>query len=61
LIRNVGSASVYVGGSAVTSSLGLPISSTDGIIHVPTTGAEGGNLYGVTSAGSTTIAWLTPS
>jgi hypothetical protein len=61
LIRNVGSASVYLGGSAVTSSLGLPVSSTDGIIHVPTTGAEAGDLHGITSAGSTTVVFLTPS
>jgi hypothetical protein len=38
-IKNVGSATVYVGGSAVTTASGFPVASTDGVVNIPSTGA----------------------
>jgi hypothetical protein len=53
LVRTTSSASVYLGGSAVTTASGFPISSTDGVVHVPVTGSEPQPLYGISSAAAT--------
>jgi hypothetical protein len=49
-IRNTGSATVYVGGSAVTTATGYPVASTDAIANIPNTGAAQEGLYGISTA-----------
>lgn len=44
-IENTGSATVYVGGSAVTTASGFPVSSTDGVVNIPNTGLDRGVVW----------------
>jgi hypothetical protein len=60
LVRTTSSASVYLGNSTVTSTTGFPISSTDGVVHVPVTGSETQALYGVVASGTATVYYIGP-
>jgi hypothetical protein len=58
-VRNAGTASVYVGGSAVTTASGFPVSSSDGIVNIPSTGAAGEALYGIAAtAGPFSVSYI---
>jgi hypothetical protein len=57
-VRTTSSASVYLGGSAVTSATGFPITSTDGVVNVPDTGAATESLYGVVGTGTATVTYI---
>jgi hypothetical protein len=48
----LGTASVFVGGSAVTTASGFPVASS-ATVNIPTTGAEPLSLYGIASAAQT--------
>jgi hypothetical protein len=64
LIQNLGSVTVYLGGSTVTagttSTGGLQLAA-NGVITVPTTGANNEPLYGITASSSANVSWLYPS
>jgi hypothetical protein len=58
-IKNTGSATVYVGGSAVTSASGFPVSSSDGVVNIPSTGAASESLYGIAAtAGPFSVSYI---
>jgi len=58
-IKNTGSATVYVGGSAVTTARGFPVASTDGVVNIPSTGAITEALYGIAaSAGPFSVSYI---
>jgi hypothetical protein len=57
LIKNTGSTTVYVGGSAVTTA-SFPVASTDGAVTIPTTGAESLSLCRITSSGTASVVYL---
>jgi hypothetical protein len=58
-INNGGTASIFVGGSAVTTASGFPIASSATLV-VPTTGAEPLSLYGISTAAGMTVKYLFP-
>lgn len=51
------SAAVYVGGADVTASTGFPLPANTPT-SIPTTGAESGELYGITSSGTATLSYI---
>lgn len=57
-IKNIGSAVVYVGGSAVTTATGFPVSSTDAVVNIPDTGAVVEGLYGISTASAQTVTYI---
>lgn len=58
-IKNTGSATVYLGGSAVTTATGFPVASTDGIVNIPSTGAATKSLYGIAAtAGPFNVVYI---
>lgn len=59
LINNGGSVTVYLGGSGVTASTGFPVAENT-TVTVPTTGAEGLALYGITSSSTSNVAYIYP-
>lgn len=59
LVNNAGTAAVYVGGAAVTTTTGFPIAAGATQV-IPTTGAEGLALYGVVATGSANVAYIYP-
>jgi hypothetical protein len=64
LIQNLGTTTLYIGGSTVTagttSTGGLQLAA-NGVITVPTTGANNEPLYGITASSSANVSWLYPS
>jgi hypothetical protein len=52
-VKKTGTTTVYVGGSAVTTSSGFPVSSTDGVANIPSTGAASEALYGIAATTGT--------
>ena len=54
-VKNLGTSSVYIGGSAVTTATGFPITSTDGVVDVPDTGATVEALYGASATAQTVV------
>jgi hypothetical protein len=61
LIQNLGSTTLYLGGSTVTagttSTGGLQVAA-NALVTVPTTGAATEALYGIVSTGSANVAYL---
>jgi hypothetical protein len=59
LLRTASSTTVYIGGSAVSSTTGFGISSSDGIVRVPTIGDDNESLYGtLASGGPVTVTYI---
>jgi hypothetical protein len=62
-IQNLGTATVYVGGSTVTagttSTGGLHVAQ-NAIVNVPTTGAASEAIYGIVASGTANVAYLFP-
>jgi hypothetical protein len=58
LIQNGGSGSVYIGGSGVTTTTGLPVAA-GATVTVPTTGAQPLELFGVVASSTATVSYLT--
>ena len=52
-VKNTGTTTVYVGGSAVTTASGFPVSSTDGVANIPNTGAASEPPYGIAATTAT--------
>lgn len=52
------SATVYVGGSGVTTTTGLEIPAST-VVTLPSTGSEEDSLYGVVSSSTATVSYLT--
>jgi hypothetical protein len=63
LIQNLGSTTLYIGGSAVTAGTtatgGLQVAA-NAIVNVPTTGAASEAIYGIVASGSNNVAYLFP-
>jgi hypothetical protein len=63
VVQNLGSVTVYLGGSTVTAGTtatgGLQLAA-NGVITVPTTGAATEALYGIVASGTANVAWLFP-
>jgi hypothetical protein len=61
LIQNLGTATVYIGGSTVTagttSTGGLQVAQ-NAIVNVPTTGAASESIYGIVASGTANVAYL---
>jgi hypothetical protein len=57
-VKNTGTATVYLGGSAVTTATGFGISSTDGVVNVPDTGATVEPLFGVSTASAQVVHYV---
>ncbi|GBE65861.1 hypothetical protein MFM001_23230 [Mycobacterium sp. MFM001] len=51
------SAAAFIGGSAVTSTTGLPIPATT-LVEVPLTGAEDDAVYAVVGSGTATVSYF---
>ena len=60
LISNGSGATVYLGGSAVTTSTGLPLAAST-TITVPTYGGAKVSLYGIVASTGTTVSFLHPT
>jgi hypothetical protein len=63
VIQNLGSVTLYLGGSTVTANTastdGLQVAA-NGVITVPTTGASAEGLYGITASSTANVAYLYP-
>jgi hypothetical protein len=57
-VRTTSSASVFLGGSAVTTATGFPISSTDAVVNVPSTGAASEPLFALVLTGTATVNYI---
>jgi hypothetical protein len=60
LINNSSSEIVYLGGSGVTSTTGLPLPVSSTIV-IPTNGGVINSLYGITSTSTSKVSYLIPS
>jgi hypothetical protein len=63
LVQNLGSTTVYIGGSTVTagttSTGGLQVAA-NAIVNVPVTGAAAETLYAISASGTNNVATLFP-
>ena len=63
LIQNLGSSTLYLGGSTVTagttSTGGLQVAA-NASVSVPTTGSASESLYGIVASGTANVAYLFP-
>lgn len=63
LVQNLGTTTVYIGGSAVTagttSTGGLQVAA-NAIVNVPCTGASAETLYAISASGTNNVATLFP-
>jgi hypothetical protein len=63
LVSNLGSVTVYLGGSTVTANTastgGYPLAASASVL-VPTTGASSEALYGITASSTANVAYLYP-
>lgn len=63
LIQNLGSVTLYLGGSTVTANTastgGYPVAASASA-NVPTTGASSEGLYGITASSTANVAFIYP-
>jgi hypothetical protein len=63
LVQNLGSTTVYIGGSTVTANTastgGLQVAA-NAIVNVPVTGASSETLYAISASGTNNVATLFP-
>ena len=63
LIQNLGTTTVYIGGSTVTAgttATGGLLVAANAIVSVPVTGAASESTYGISAGGTNNVAFLFP-